>query len=46
MKKIKSTSMSSAKRVYLDYRIPKNSGRVSLPLPLKIKKTDGKVSLF
>lgn len=26
MKKIQSTSMSSAKRVYLDYRIPKNSG--------------------
>lgn len=26
MKKIMSTSMSSAKRVYLDYRIPKNSG--------------------
>ena len=23
-----------------------SAGRVSLPLPLKIKKTDGKVSLF
>lgn len=26
MKKVMSTSMSSAKRVYLGYRIPKNSG--------------------